>query len=142
MKTIVSLLSYSFLIALAVLFSYSNAFTCTTGKFLSKTTSLHAQQQGNEVDRSSFIRKSLQSTMPFALLLLNQNQSAALAKDVDPGVKGTKADPKFQACLSQCIYECTKPKGDEQKSRAECLPECKAKCAETKEQMIKGTPKS
>ncbi|GMH59084.1 hypothetical protein TrRE_jg3888, partial [Triparma retinervis] len=27
------------------------------------------------------------------------------------------------------MYECTKPKGDEQKGRAECIPECKKKCA-------------
>ena len=42
--------------------------------------------------------------------------------------KGSKNDPEVQAKLSVCMYECTKPKGAEQKSRAECLPECKAKC--------------
>ena len=57
-------------------------------------------------------------------------------------VKGTKADPKFQLCLSNCMYECTKPKVEEQKSRAECLPECKKTCATTKEQLMKGTPKA
>lgn len=67
--------------------------------------------------------------------------TSALAKDVDPAVKGTKSDPKYQACLSQCIYDCTKPKGDEQKSRGECIPECKQKCATSKEQLMMGTPK-
>ena len=28
----------------------------------------------------------------------------------------------------------------EQRSRAECIPECKSKCATTKEQLMKGTP--
>ena len=65
----------------------------------------------------------------------------AFAKDIDPALKGTKADPEFQTCLSQCVYECTKPKGAEQKSRAECLPECKSKCATTKAQLMKGEPK-
>jgi hypothetical protein len=64
---------------------------------------------------------------------------AAWAKD-DAAVKGTKQDPVFEACLSQCMYECTKPKGVEQKSRKECLPECKAQCATTKAQLMKGVP--
>jgi hypothetical protein len=38
------------------------------------------------------------------------------------------------------MYECTKPKGIEQRSRAECLPECRQKCATTKEQLLKGNP--
>jgi len=66
--------------------------------------------------------------------------SPANAKEVDPAVKGTKKDPQFEACLSQCMYECTKPKGTEQKSRAECLPECKKSCAVNKEQLMLGTP--
>jgi len=64
----------------------------------------------------------------------------AAAKEVDPAVKGTKQDPEFEACLSQCIYECTKPKGAEQRSRKECLPECKMTCAKTKAQLMTGSP--
>lgn len=30
-----------------------------------------------------------------------------------------------QKCLSNCMYFCTKPKGEAQRSRAECLPGCK-----------------
>jgi hypothetical protein len=55
-------------------------------------------------------------------------------------IAGTKQDPKYEACLSQCMYDCTKPKGMEQKSRAVCLPECKAQCATTKQQLMLGTP--
>jgi hypothetical protein len=38
------------------------------------------------------------------------------------------------------MYECTKPKGTEQKSRKECLPDCKKECAKTDAQLMKGTP--
>ena len=62
------------------------------------------------------------------------------AKDVDPELKGTKKDPDFEACLSKCLYDCTKPKGVEQRSRKECLPECKKTCAKTKEQLMLGKP--
>jgi hypothetical protein len=58
----------------------------------------------------------------------------------DDNVKGTKKDPVYEACLSQCMYDCTKPKGYEQKSRMECLPECKKSCAKTPEQLLLGTP--
>lgn len=64
------------------------------------------------------------------------------AKDGDAEVKGTKKDPAFETCLSTCMYECTKPKGVEQKSRKECLPECKAKCATNKNQLLIGDPKA
>jgi hypothetical protein len=64
----------------------------------------------------------------------------ALAKEVDPAIKGTKDDPKYQACVSQCMYECTKPKGGEQMSRSECIPGCKKQCATSKSQLMIGTP--
>lgn len=67
---------------------------------------------------------------------------SAFAKDADFEVKGTKNDPTFEACLSTCVYECTKPKGVEQKSRKECLPECKQQCATDKKQLLLGQPKS
>ena len=66
----------------------------------------------------------------------------ASAKDGEVDLKGTKKDPNFEACLSTCMYECTKPKGVEQKSRKECLPECKAKCATNKSQLLLGNPKA
>lgn len=69
------------------------------------------------------------------------NVPLAFAKDGDD-LKGTKKDPVFEACLSTCMYECTKPKGVEQKSRKECLPECKSKCATNKNQLLLGDPKA
>ncbi|CAJ1960173.1 unnamed protein product [Cylindrotheca closterium] len=66
----------------------------------------------------------------------------AFAKDSEAELKGTKKDPNFETCLSTCMYECTKPKGVEQKSRKECLPECKAKCATNKNQLLLGDPKA
>jgi hypothetical protein len=70
--------------------------------------------------------------------LLSPSQSSA--KEVDPSLKGTKKDPRFEACLSRCLYDCTKAKGEQQKSRSECLPECKKRCATTKEQLLTGKP--
>lgn len=87
------------------------------------------------VSRLSFLKTS---TITAAAVFTNSNQ--ALAKGVDPALKGTKEDPEYQACLSKCVYDCTKPKGEEQKSRSECIPECKRKCATTKEQLLTGTP--
>jgi hypothetical protein len=76
-----------------------------------------------------------------ALAVVIAAPSVASAKEVDPSVKGTKEDPAYQSCLSTCLYECTKPKGEETKLRKECLPECKQKCATTKAQLMLGTPK-
>lgn len=41
--------------------------------------------------------------------------------------KEISADQAKDNFISQCLYECTKPKGDEQKSRNECISECKIK---------------
>ena len=40
--------------------------------------------------------------------------------------------PPYEACMSLCIYECTKPKGGEQKLRTECIGECKIVCKDKK----------
>jgi len=80
------------------------------------------------------------ATASASLLGLVCAPTSVLAKDVDPALKGTKADPAYQACMSISLYDCTKAKGGEQKSRAECIPECKAKCATSKEQLMVGTP--
>ena len=88
------------------------------------------QQRSRIVSRQSFLA-TVASTSCLTFL---GTQQPAFAKEIDPALKGTKSDPEFQACLSKCIYDCTKPKGAEQKSRGECLPECKKTCAKTKEQ--------
>mmetsp|Transcript_1549 Transcript_1549/g.2345 ORF Transcript_1549/g.2345 Transcript_1549/m.2345 type:complete len:136 (+) Transcript_1549:19-426(+) len=87
------------------------------------------------INRSTFLSTTSAACLTFL------SSTPAFAKEVDPSLKGTKKDPAFEGCLSQCMYECTKPKGAEQKSRAECIPECKSKCATTKAQLMKGEPK-
>lgn len=65
--------------------------------------------------------------------------AAADAKD-DPALKGTKSDPEFVTCLSECIYYCTKSK-EQSRSRQECIPECRQTCAKTKAQGMIGNPR-
>ena len=52
-----------------------------------------------------------------------------------------QSDPKYTNCMSLCLFSCQKPKGVDQKSRAECIPPCKSECASSKEQLMIGTPK-
>ncbi|KAL3826242.1 hypothetical protein ACHAXA_006270 [Cyclostephanos tholiformis] len=89
------------------------------------------------LDRCAFLAYA--ATTSCLGLLLSFDVTDAGAREIDPSLRGTKADPSFQYCLSECVYECTKPKGNEQKSRAECIPECKAKCATSKAQLMLGT---
>ena len=89
--------------------------------------------QSTSVSRFQFLQVM---TGAAALTMAPQISSAK----EDSSLKGTKMDPAFEACLSQCMYQCTKPKGTEQKSRKECLPDCKKECATTKAQMLKGEP--
>jgi hypothetical protein len=91
----------------------------------------------NELSRTLFLSDALGIA---SALMIASCPNPAFAGD-DSSLKGTKTDPKFQACLSLCMYECTKPKGSEQRSRSECLPECKQKCATTKQQLLLGSPK-
>jgi hypothetical protein len=126
-----------FLVVCAILFiSTAQGYTTPSSPSIkaqqsSSTTSTSAQP----INRLSFLKTAFASS---TLILTNAN--AAQAKDIDPALKGTKQDPAYQACLSKCVYDCTKPKGDEQKTRSECLPECKVKCATNKEQLLLGSP--
>mmetsp|Transcript_28703 Transcript_28703/g.44093 ORF Transcript_28703/g.44093 Transcript_28703/m.44093 type:complete len:140 (+) Transcript_28703:131-550(+) len=63
-----------------------------------------------------------------AAAVLVMNAPSAFAEVVSTDKKGKQVDPFFEGCMSKCMYECTKPKGQEQKSRQECLPECKVTC--------------
>jgi hypothetical protein len=79
--------------------------------------------------------------VPSAVLIATTSLPAnAAEKEIDPAIKGTKKDPGYEACVSKCMYTCTKPKGMEQISRSECLPVCKKECATTKAQLMVGTP--
>jgi hypothetical protein len=57
----------------------------------------------------------------------------------------SKYDKKFQACLSQCVYEQMKiSKGIaevELISQKDAIASCKPKCAKSKEQLLTGAPK-
>jgi hypothetical protein len=119
----------------------------------SQCTALHSHTSGSDSDTDTDTASSIQtqsrarflSTFAAAVVsvsasLVVSTEAANAAEKIDPAVKGTKKDPGYEACVSQCMYECTKPKGMEQKSRSECLPGCKKECATTKAQLMVGTP--
>jgi len=116
-----------------------SSFNPTVTPFQYRSTTLSAKSSSNDevLGRSAFFQKATAACMGIGLA---GRPLPSWAKE-DPALKGTKSDPKYQGCLSACIYDCTKPKGDEQKSRAECIPECKQKCATSKEQLMTGSPK-
>eukprot|EP00560_Eucampia_antarctica_P000462 CAMPEP_0197833002 /NCGR_PEP_ID=MMETSP1437-20131217/17229_1 /TAXON_ID=49252 ORGANISM="Eucampia antarctica, Strain CCMP1452" /NCGR_SAMPLE_ID=MMETSP1437 /ASSEMBLY_ACC=CAM_ASM_001096 /LENGTH=120 /DNA_ID=CAMNT_0043436721 /DNA_START=209 /DNA_END=571 /DNA_ORIENTATION=+ len=109
----------------------TNAFS-----FMNGSTGNTCIDTTNELNRGAFLRTSFA-----AITGVVMTSSPAYAKDVDPKLKGTKEDPGYQNCISKCVYECTKPKGDEQKTRLECIPDCKKECATNKAQLMIGTPK-
>jgi hypothetical protein len=103
---------------------------------------LTAKAHRQETTRADFVKSAFRVAaigllVPASLPSVPDAQAAA----VDESLKGTKKDPAYESCLSECMFYCTKPKGVEQKSRAQCLPECKVQCATTKEQLLKGSPK-
>ena len=116
---------------LCVLFLFV-AGACAFG--VDHTKRCESSVSGIGVDRSRFL--AIIATGGAALV-----PSGAFAKDGSTKA-GTKLDPDYETCMSGCLYECTKPKGAEQKSRAECRSECKEKCATSKAQMMVGTPKA
>jgi hypothetical protein len=119
----------------------SSAFTttCRGHQPASATTALFAVQDTSS-SRSAFLSSiGAAATALTVAVVVSGGPPPALAGD-DASLKGTKKDPAFEVCLSKCMYECTKPKGAEQKSRMECLPECRQKCATTKAQLLKGEP--
>lgn len=106
---------------------------------VSSFTSLAAQS------RADFLRDVVTSAAVVTTTMaagFSSSSPAWAASSSDPSLKGTKKDPAYEACVSKCMYECTKPKVDGQKTRQECLPDCKKQCATTKEQLMKGTPKT
>lgn len=117
----------------------------TSSPTLERTASLSSRlfTSSTDIDDECTRDRFLHNVMTAATTIMTTSvisSAPVLAKDTDLALKGTKKDPDFEACLSQCMYECTKPKGYEQKSRSVCLPECKQQCAKTKEQLLKGLP--
>ena len=116
----------------------SSAATLTT--MFSRKNNSNEEAAGVE-SAGQYSRSRFLSWSAAAFLATNIPTTAALAKgEVDPSVKGTKKDPEFEICLSQAMYECTKAKGVEQKTRKECLPICRTKCATSEAQLMLGTP--
>mmetsp|Transcript_1662 Transcript_1662/g.2374 ORF Transcript_1662/g.2374 Transcript_1662/m.2374 type:complete len:128 (+) Transcript_1662:53-436(+) len=124
------IISYIFLLVTSLVATESFTFT---------SSSRHSSNSALFSARCEHTRASFFANVGTAAVLLTSS-SPASAKDSGTS-KGSKQDPAFEACLSKCIYDCTKPKGDEQKSRTECIPECKKQCATTKAQLMTGTPK-
>uniref|UniRef100_A0A7S2GTD3 Uncharacterized protein n=1 Tax=Helicotheca tamesis TaxID=374047 RepID=A0A7S2GTD3_9STRA len=122
----------------AYLLSFVLAVGCDVNALSMSSTSPKSNGINTIPEQPSSRKAFLQSSA--ALLPFVVASPAFAAKEVDPAVKGTKADPAYQNCVSQCLYDCTKPKGDEQKSRQECIPECKKQCATDKQQLMIGTP--
>jgi hypothetical protein len=114
--------------------------SCTCAFRPSSPSNHGSALQAEKMTRSEFINTIMVATTTTITMTTLLPVNGASAKDDLAATKGTKADPAFQSCVSLCMYECTKPKADEQKSRQECLPECKAKCATTKAQLMIGTP--
>mmetsp|Transcript_3812 Transcript_3812/g.5036 ORF Transcript_3812/g.5036 Transcript_3812/m.5036 type:complete len:142 (+) Transcript_3812:106-531(+) len=135
--------SSSTLVAALMLVNAVNGFTTTQFSSGQQPASCLLAANSEEVNEQSSIHIS--SSMSRATFLSVAAAAAAsvpvaaFAKE-DPALKGTKKDPEFETCLSKCMYECTKPKGVEQKSRKECLPDCKKECATNKGQLLLGTP--
>jgi len=121
-----------FKLSVLLILSIKSSSLSTNNNNIPKFLSQDNTHSNKAINRLTF----LQTTISSSLLLVVPNKPA-YAKASD---KGTKKDPEYQACISLCVYECTKPKGDEQKTRMECLPGCKAKCATTKEQLLTGKP--
>jgi hypothetical protein len=130
----------------------TNAFSipsATSSSTSSRSCLISASQNSGDMmttttttSRTNFLKTAAATVFWTTALLAPQPPLPALAKDdaAAAALKGTKADPEYEACMSTCIYECTKPKGVEQKSRKECIPECKQTCATSKAQLMIGTP--
>ena len=81
-----------------------------------------------------------------ASLLFTQGDSSALAKG---GPDGSKTNKRFEACLSTCVFDATKPapigSGVERLEAIDqktAIRDCKKKCAKSKAQLMTGEPKS
>jgi hypothetical protein len=109
----------------------------------SNDVELQSHENGSDTgvqSRARFLSTFAAAVVTTAVGVSSSALPADAAEKIDPAVKGTKKDPGYEACVSQCMYECTKPKGNEQMSRTQCLPGCKKQCATTKAQLMVGTP--
>ncbi|TFJ81327.1 hypothetical protein NSK_007288 [Nannochloropsis salina CCMP1776] len=113
------------------------AFLLRTGPPSRSCSALDAERRSEMATRRVGVQQIAFSLLtPFVL-----TAGADVAAAVDPARVGTKKDPAYEKCLSSCIYFCLKPKGAETRTRSDCLPDCKAKCAQTDAQKLLGVPK-
>ncbi|MGK3743331.1 MAG: hypothetical protein ACI90V_010187 [Bacillariaceae sp.] len=113
----------------SILFSSSAVIVDALGllknKSITTSSSSSCPQSYSKVDDvvsvQSVSRKNfLTAVLAGGITASSTNAKAAWSKEIS-------SDQAKENFISQCLYECTKPKGDEQKSRKECIDECKIK---------------
>ena len=114
------------IVSVSIFFSSSVFIVDAFGLLKNKsiTTSSSCPQSYSKVDDVVSVSVSRRNFVT-ALLAGGITASSTTAKVA--WSKEISADQAKDNFISQCLYECTKPKGDEQKSRNECISECKIK---------------
>ena len=117
------------IVSVSIFFSSSVVIVDALGLLKNKsiTTSSSCPQSYSKVDDVvSVSRKNfLTAVLAGGITASSTNAKAAWSKEIS-------SDQARENFISQCLYECTKPKGDEQKSRKECISECKIKYKSSK----------
>ena len=119
------------IVSVSIFFSSSVFIVDALGLLKNKsiTTSSSCPQSYSKVDdvvsMSVSRRNFVTAVLAGGITASSTNAKAAWSKEIS-------ADQAKDNFISQCLYECTKPKGDEQKSRNECISECKIKYKSTK----------
>ena len=114
------------IVSVSIFFSSSVFIVDAFGLLKNKsiTTSSSCPQSYSKVDdvvsMSVSRRNFVTAVLAGGITASSTNAKAAWSKEIS-------ADQAKDNFISQCLYECTKPKGDEQKSRNECISECKIK---------------
>mmetsp|Transcript_32140 Transcript_32140/g.42372 ORF Transcript_32140/g.42372 Transcript_32140/m.42372 type:complete len:128 (+) Transcript_32140:115-498(+) len=126
MKTVAALLCF-----LGMVFSFQ-----PNGNLVQKHHKQHDSLKMPETTAAGVGRQAFLSAVLTAPLVASFPWTAQAKEST-----GSKEDPDFQNCVSKCVYFCTKPKGAETVSRADCIPGCKKECAKSKEQLLLGKPK-
>ncbi|OEU18408.1 hypothetical protein FRACYDRAFT_268292 [Fragilariopsis cylindrus CCMP1102] len=114
------------IVSVSIFFSSSVLIVDALGLLKNKsiTTSSSCPQSYSKVDDVVSVsvsrRNFVTAVLAGGITASSTTAKAAWSKEIS-------ADQAKDNFISQCLYECTKPKGDEQKSRNECISECKIK---------------
>ena len=114
------------IVSVSIFFSSSVFIVDAFGLLKNKsiTTSSSCPQSYSKVDDVVSVsvsrRNFVTAVLAGGITASSTTAKAAWSKEIS-------ADQAKDNFISQCLYECTKPKGDEQKSRNECISECKIK---------------